>query len=240
MERLTHNQIFTGSTLKLIAIVTMFIDHFGAVVVGQGLLALPSVRTNSELYHQIYLFYRILRYIGRLAFPIFCFLLVEGFLHTRSKEKYLLRLGLFTLISEIPFDLAIYGDWYYPDKQNVFFTLFFGMLVMVLADRIKNEWGQFLIMAAGISLGYFFQTDYGARGVFLICLLYLLRYARPLQCFGGAMVMLYELTAPLAFLPVLFYNGKKGRLRFKYFFYWFYPVHLLLLAGIRALLLHGA
>ena len=111
------------------------------------------------------------------------------------------------------------------------------MLVMVLADRFRNDWLQFLIMAAGVSLGWFFKTDYGARGVFLICTLFLVRYARPIQCLAGALIMQYELTAPLAFIPVLLYNGEKGNLKMKYFFYWFYPVHLLLLGLARDIVL---
>ena len=111
------------------------------------------------------------------------------------------------------------------------------MLVMVLVDRFRNDWLQFLIMAAGVYLGWLFKTDYGARGVFLICTLFLVRYARPIQCLAGALIMQYELTAPLAFVPILLYNGEKGNLKMKYFFYWFYPVHLLLLGFIRDLVL---
>lgn len=228
----------TGSALKIFAIVTMFIDHFGAVVVGGGILRLPAIRASMELYQNWYLFYRLLRNIGRLAFPIFCFLLVEGFIHTRNQKKYALRLFLFTLVSEIPFDLAIHGKWFYPDKQNVFFTLFIGILVMILATRVKNIYLSLLVIAGGIYLGYFLQTDYGARGVFLISVLYLLRFQRPCQCVAGALTMLYEPTAVLAFLPVYLYNGQKGRCSLKYFFYLFYPVHLLLLVGARYLVLY--
>ena len=245
-QRFSKFQIFTSSSLKMIAIITMFIDHFGAVVVGGGILALPYVRANPDLRHNIYLFYRALRLIGRLAFPIYCFLLVEGFLHTRNRWKYLLRLGLFTLISELPFDYAIYNDWYHPGKQNVFFTLFFGMLVMILIAKMYerfgkiSDWSQVILMAAGIYLGYLFKTDYGARGVALICILYLLRFARPMQCFAGGILMAYETTGPLAFVPVLLYNGQRGNMKHKFFFYWFYPAHLLLLGIARDLLLHFA
>lgn len=237
MNKLSRFQIFNSGMLKLIAVITMFIDHFGATVFGPALLRLPWVRGDAGLYQHMAFFYRLLRQIGRLAFPIYCFLLVEGFMHTRSRTKYLLRLGLFALVSEIPFDYAIYGHWFYPAKQNVFFTLFLGLLVMILANRLKNDWGQFLIMAAGVFLGYLLKTDYGARGVFLICALYLVRYARPIQCLMGSLIMQYEITAPLSFIPILLYNGEKGRIKLKYFFYWFYPVHLLLLGIIRDLIL---
>lgn len=77
----------TGSALKIFAIVTMFIDHFGAVAVGSGILRLPVVRASSELYQNWYVFYRLLRNIGRLAFPIFCFLLVEGFITPEARKN---------------------------------------------------------------------------------------------------------------------------------------------------------
>lgn len=163
MEKLAPYRVFTSSSLKLIAVITMLIDHFGATVMSQAILKLPAVKADADLYHNMLILYRLIRYIGRVAFPIYCFLLVEGFIHTHSKLKYLLRLGIFVLISEIPFDYAIYNHWFYPDKQNVFFTLFFGMLVMVLVDRFRNDWLQFLIMAAGVYLGWLFKTDYGAR-----------------------------------------------------------------------------
>ena len=237
MEKLAPYRVFTSSSLKLIAVITMLIDHFGATVMSQAILKLPAVKADADLYHNMLILYRLIRSIGRVPFPIYCLLLVEGFIHTHSKLKYLLRLGIFVLISEIPFDYAIYNHWFYPNKQNVFFTLFFGMLVMVLVERFRNDWLQFLIMAAGVYLGWLFKTDYGARGVFLICTLFLVRYARPIQCLAGALIMQYELTAPLAFVPILLYNGEKGNLKMKYFFYWFYPVHLLLLGFIRDLVL---
>ena len=106
----------SGSALKGIALVSMLIDHFAAVfymgsVVYAGKLFMP------------YSMYIALRLVGRLAFPLFTFLLAEGFRHTRSVEKYLLRLFLFGLLSEIPFDLAFRRTWMSWDYQNVFFTL---------------------------------------------------------------------------------------------------------------------
>lgn len=226
----------TGSTLKIIAIALMFIDHVGAVVVEQGILKMPAVTSDPRLWEQIRGMDQILRAIGRPAFPIFCFLLVEGFLHTRSQGKYTLRLFLFALVSEIPFDLAIYGRLWYPEKQNVFFTLLIGLLVMIACARYqKHVWLQTLFLALGLLGGHFLGTDYGYKGVFLIEVLYLLRYDRRIQALGGALAICWELTAPLAFIPIWFYNGLRG-ISLKYFFYWFYPVHLLLLVLGRYLL----
>lgn len=222
----------SGSTLKIIAIVSMFVDHIGAAVLEKGLLVSSQVQNNPVLYDRLHSIDHVLRLIGRPAFPIFCFLLVEGFLHTKDTKKYALRLFLFALISEIPFDLAILGNIMDFRAQNVFFTLLIGLLVMMGASYFsKNVWLQSLIFVLGIGAGYFLHTDYGFKGVLLIELLYFFRYDRKSQCIAGACAFSWEATAPLAFLPILAYNGKRG-LSLKYFFYLFYPIHLLILAGI--------
>ncbi|MEE0419270.1 MAG: TraX family protein [Lachnospiraceae bacterium] len=223
----------TGSTLKIIAIVTMFIDHIGAAVLEYALRNSQPLNANPGLWDQVYLADQIIRQIGRLAFPIFCFLLVEGFLHTSNVKKYALRLALFALVSEVPFDLAVFGTLFDPKHQNVFFTLLIGLLVMIAADRFREKvWVQVVIYAAGMAAGLLLQTDYGYKGVLLIIILYIFRYERKTQALAGALTISWELTAPLAFLPILAYNGKRG-LSMRYFFYWFYPVHLLILCALR-------
>ena len=124
----------SGSTLKLIAIVSMLIDHTAATVIRALLISAspdwqPGLRT----------LYSVSRDIGRLAFPIFCFLLVEGFLHTRNPKKYAGRLFLFALISEIPFDLALQSGWFDPGKQNVYFTLLIGLLVLMGLSYFREK-----------------------------------------------------------------------------------------------------
>lgn len=218
----------SGSTLKIIAIIIMLIDHFGAAVLNRGVLRTQAVTANTELYADIRQLNHVIRLIGRPAFPIFCFLLVEGFLHTRNSRKYALRLFLFALISEIPFDLAICGTLVTFSHQNVYFTLLIGLLVMMASDRLpKKNWIQLFIFALGLAAGALLRTDYGWKGVFLIEILYLLRYDRKYQCIAGAIAISWEPAGALAFLPVLAYNGERG-ISLKYFFYLFYPVHLLI------------
>lgn len=227
----------SGSTLKLIAIITMLIDHTGATAI-RAIQRLPAVRGDADLRSLWASIYTISRAIGRLAFPIFCFLLVEGFLHTRNPRKYAGRLLLFALISEIPYDIALKGSWFYPDKQNVYFTLLIGLLVLmgirsITKNDTRNLFLSIIPIAAGMLLAWWIDTDYNYKGVFLIAVLYIMRYSRLYQCLGGAAAISWELPAPIAFIPVYFYNGQRGR-QMKYFFYWFYPVHLMVLYAITA------
>lgn len=125
----------SGEALKWIAMGTMLIDHIGACLIESGLLNLSdpdsvAFISGSELGYRLYLLDNFLRLVGRIAFPLFCFLLVEGFLHTKNFKRYFLRLGLFALISEIPFDFAMFGTAFDPSYQNVFWTLLFGLAVL--------------------------------------------------------------------------------------------------------------
>ena len=252
-EQTAQKRGISGSTVKIIAIVSMLIDHIGAGILGRLIMnanymqimtsgdlndAMRWLMDNGVLYYT----YMAMRMIGRLGFPIFCFLLVEGFQRTHDVKKYALRLGLFALISEVPFDLCFNGSVLEFGYQNVFFTLFLGMLTMIAFDWIaKKQWaaGDVLnkvvkivfsaaALAVGAGIAHFLKTDYAAKGVICIMVLYIFRKKKPLQIAAGCVAFLWEITAPLAFIPIGFYNGKRG-LRMKYFFYAFYPVHLFLI-----------
>ena len=125
-----------ASFLKTLALLSMIIDHLGAAVLGT-MLSYGIV--PSEQREKLYLVYRICRSIGRLAFPIFCFLLVEGFVHTRSKERYALRLLIFAFISDVPYDLAFSHEVFDWTECNVFFTLFFGLMAIWCMDTVMTR-----------------------------------------------------------------------------------------------------
>lgn len=152
-----HNLLkagISGSTLKLIAIGIMMIDHIAAVIVIRMLYSAAFYDHIQELYHV----YTIMRIIGRLAFPIFCFLLVEGLLHTRSAAKYAIRMAIFALVSEIPFDLALYNRPFCFEHQNVFFTLLIGLLVLIgfrFIEGLKEDkkWLILIAVAGCIAAG---------------------------------------------------------------------------------------
>jgi hypothetical protein len=141
----------SGSTLKMIAIVTMLIDHIGAAVLARLLMVngLGELdQTNTDAIMQwlsangaLYWMYTVMRMIGRVAFPIFCFLLVEGFVHTHNVKGYLGRLVLFGILSEVPFDLAFFRTPFDPSAQNVYWTLALGVLAMAGLKRFEKENG---------------------------------------------------------------------------------------------------
>ena len=259
----------SGSSLKLIAVVTMTIDHFAAGVIYAMLVmhALPGDMTFDELYR----IYQILRGIGRTAFPIYCFLLVEGLLYTRSRIRYLRNLILFALLSELPFDLALPENlsdmmstdipavlyesrFYLMEHQNVFCTLAIGLAACWAIDAIRQRLGMRFVTAfsavlIGITACLFanlLHTDYHAVGVLMILAFYILH---PLRI-GAAALGYTALTTGLVmeewsfpgFFAMLFYNGKRGFLgrsaAAKYFFYIYYPAHLMLFFFLRVAVLN--
>lgn len=236
-------QFLNGSVLKIIAILTMFIDHFCAVLLSSrpkeisfSLYEMISIGGKYLSTQQLDQIYDIGRSIGRLAFPLFCFLLVQGFVHSKNNNKYTLRLLLFAALSEIPFNYAFFGSLRYWYHNNVFFTLLLGHLALRAMERFKEK----PLIGAGIvflliNLAQILHTDYGAFGVVLIVLLYMARNNPAYLLAVGILTFVflpYGRTGLIAFLLMCLYNGKRG-LKLKYFFYAFYPVHLLLLFFLR-------
>lgn len=205
--------------LKCIAIVTMLIDHIGAVL-------FPS---------QIGF-----RLVGRFSFPIFCFLLVEGFCHTKNVKKYMIRLGLFALVSEIPHDLAFRNVFLEFQRQNVFFTLLLGVFLMYVLQRTNRIYikGCYILLAMWAALVTGMSYDY--RGILLIMVYYICRNNLTAKViFGVLWNFLWtgvQQFGALASFPIALYNGEKGR-SMKYIFYVFYPAHLLILYFISAILM---
>lgn len=157
----------------------------------------------------IYILDTVFRLIGRLGFPIFCFLLIEGFLHTRNVWKYAFRLFLFSLISEIPFDLAFRGELFNTGYQNVFFTLLLGLLALIFIQMAEKKLpGKkvlqylFVIPVTVVFMliaGMFIKCDYGSMGVLTIVVMYLFHKQRVWEMAGGCVVLscmsLSEITA---------------------------------------------
>lgn len=212
--------------------------------------------------------YPLLRIVGRISFPLFIFFLVEGFTHTKSRTRYFLRLLVFALLSEIPFDMAFRlsadeirsGMFTTFEKQNVMWTLLFGFLFMAAYEGIEgalSDDGRPMdlvhlllplilsspVLVLAICGAEWMKTDYHGYGVAAIAACFLLKqWCAPVWLSPAPVAFIlqtnpaWETEGYAAFaLPVLFfYNGTKGRNLPKYFFYAFYPVHLLLLAAAKA------
>lgn len=232
-----NKKIFSQEGLKILACVTMLLDHIGAVF-------MPSI-VNYNLYYA-------LRIVGRLAFPIYCFLLAEGVAHTKNPVKYGLRLFVGILLAEIPFDLALFGRFTW-DHQSVMVTLFLGFGMALIIQKLDRT--KLVPVIAFAFLAELFRTDYGAWGVGMIALFVLTRERKDRNmiqtlmlaaiCYlmNSASVPIFgirvpiELFAVLALIPIFLYTGKKsiGSKAVQTMFYLFYPVHLLVLYMITLL-----
>jgi hypothetical protein len=234
----------------------MLIDHFTTIFVPRDTAPLFHITLIS--YELDVTWFVIGRSIGRIAFPIFAFLIVEGFFHTRDRMKYLNRLLLFAVISEIPFDYAFWG---FPNmnlslllfRQNIFFTLAIGLLTIMIYDYIRNRMlGKnttlmtilgVLTIVGGTGLLYLIRSEYYqlGYGVLLIVGFYLAYGNRKLRMILFILLVGFlrgdiEFMAILAAPFLYYYNGERGPKQFKYAFYIFYPLHLVILQGIYQLL----
>ena len=256
----------TSFDLKLIACISMFIDHFGAIFLYEMiLLALNSnvqmglldfVRTQRFMMIDIYNAFRM---VGRIAFPIYCFLIVQGFIHTRNVGKYCLRLFLFALISEVAFDIGFNHTIFEVTSNNVFFTLGLGLIGIVFISKLEKIYHAFkeirnkmilnigcllssilFVLALGILADDVFSCDYGFSGVLCIVLMYLFRNniligftlgVLSTAVLNDAYMQLYALCG---LIFILNYGGEKGK-SMKYFFYMYYPLHILLIVGLTYL-----
>lgn len=218
--------------LKVLAILAMLLDHIAAVFL--------SYRTMP---------YMLMRGFGRIAFPIFCFLIVEGYFHTRNVKKYMLRLAGFAIISEIPFDICFYHKLFYWGHQNVFFTLLLGLVAIYAVDEIRKHYSnsylktvvmQFAVIILAMIAAWFLRTDYSMLGILIIMAFYVNRGNMVQVAISVFVVTIcsgntFQLYSLLALIPLCLYNGKKGP-SMRYVFYVFYPAHLLILYGISMLI----
>ena len=223
-------QKLSGSALKMIAIILMLIDHTA------GHVLTSSYPVSFTVFNTTVTLYRLMRWAGRLSFPIFAFLLTEGFIHTRDRRKYGRNLLIFALISEIPWNLEHTGTLLYA-KQNVMFTLLLGFLGMCVIEAYKDDIPkQAVLLLLLLFVSFVLKADYGYRGFAFILLLYTLRNNKVLQCVIGTCLLSSTWIGGLAFIPINMYNGKRGFIKtplLKYAVYALYPLHMLVIYYIR-------
>lgn len=231
-------KFLSGSMLKLIAVITMTIDHT-AVVFEPWFQTIDIPFVDFPVLDGELTLYWLLRLIGRVAFPIYCFLIGEGFRHTRNQRKYALRLLIFAVISELPYNMLSNGKWLDPQAQNVFFTLFLGLAMIYAFEYIKSNWKKYLVMLGIATVSVYLKADYDLSGVLLVFLIYVLRKHPAAQAILAYPLLNIGPAALMAFIPINLYNGKRGFIKapvLKLLFYAFYPLHILILVGIRWLI----
>lgn len=215
--------------IKIIACLTMVLDHIRYVYE-------PSINFLTM-------------YLGRISFPLFAFLLTEGYIHTSNLNKYFKRLAIFAIISQVPFMIfrTFIGNW---KMLNIMFTLLFGLMAIIVFDKIEKKYISVPLVCLIVYLGKIFKVDYGWYGVLLIFILYLFKNTKLALtiCYIGIVLLHYYLREILninhmysilftifPIIIILLYNGKEGK-KLKYFYYWFYPVHLAIFSLIGYLL----
>lgn len=186
----TQNTNVTGSgkmdlsaaALHILAMAFMLMDHLWATL-------LPAQEW--------------LTCVGRIAFPIFAFMAVEGYFHTHNLKKYLLRMLIFAVISEVPFDLMYGGTWFYPVHQNVIWTLMMGLAGIHLMETVRKKKSTFvyilvsaIVVILGGLLGTLSMVDYYGIGVLTVFIFYFFR-GRKWWCLLGQMLTLYWVNVEL-------------------------------------------
>lgn len=205
----------------------MLIDHIGLAIIAM-----------TPLFYKYKSIYPLLRNIGRVSFPIFAFLIVEGFIHTKNLKKYLIRLGVFALLSEIPFDLIFYNSFFYWKYQNVLFTFFIAVLMLYFIKKYTNSiLARLIFIILACILSKLIYSDYSYIGILLIATFYLYHDRILAKFICSGIILLDSPYALFSFIPLYFYNGEKGKYNFKYLIYIFYPLHLLLLFLFRKYIL---
>ena len=227
-------KILNGSWLKVIAVITMLIDHVACYLS----TSIPFLKTEIlfNIGTTAFTPYAIMRMIGRISFPLFAFLITEGFIHTHDRNRYGLNLAVFAFISEIPWMLlrTVTAGIY---EHNVFFTLLLGYAGLCITETFKENRKLSVVCLATLTLAsVVINADYGIMGFAFIILLYALRKEPILQAIIGTGMFQNTWIAGLAFIPINMYNGERGFIKgkiSKYLFYSIYPLHLLILYFIN-------
>lgn len=224
----------TTFQIKLLAITTMLIDHVGLYLMGD---------------------YEPLRIIGRLAFPLFAWLVANGAYYTKDIKKYFLRLLVFAAVAQIPFMLLNQKTFPSLVSQNALFTLALGLLAVIIIKSSNNKF-IWIITSVVISLfAYLFKTEYGAAGVLSVLAFYF--FFRDIKLMAISQITIFlcfyfvsipglfinkiilikptEIFGLLSLFIIAAYNQHEGK-KMRYIFYWFYPAQLLFIYIVRLLL----
>lgn len=216
MQNIPFPKVLTSFDLKIIALVTMMTDHFGYIFMPE---------------HSVF------RIIGRMTFILYAFMLAEGVMHTHDIKKYIRKIALWAVLSEFPYDLALYGRFFYLQHQNVFFTLLIAILGLYSFKSNIHIFLKIFIGLLCLVVARTLKVDYSWYGVLVIFIFYLLRNM-PVIKFASVEAVSFlfkfklQIFAFLGFIPIILYNGKLGR-KIGNIYYSFYALHLLLFGIIK-------
>lgn len=237
---------YNNTALKVIAAVMTIIGTFGVAILERVmgldnystetlLQAMDSLTSNTMLMSTLIL---LCLGIQAMALPIYAILLIEGFKNTKDIGKYALRIGALAIVSEIPYDLAMRGQWVDWNEQNPVFGLLIALAVLYFIayfdhlTKIKGVLLKVLIAAAGILWAMFLGTNWAAWTlVLVVAVLWMVQGNGALTTFAGVVASLFQFPAPFGFIFTHFYNGEKGKVN-KWVFYIIYPAQLLILGVI--------
>jgi protein traX len=230
--KLDKLRIFSGAQLKYIAFLSMLADHVNKALIYPFLSGEGILQRISDAFD----------ILGRIAFPLFAFFLVEGFFKTGNRKKYLASLLIFGIISEIPFDMALSGVFFEPNSNNIMFTLALMLITIWIIDILKEKmqnmskyiWYPVSFVIVGIMCIISMVTglDYEYHAIMIGYLFYIFYNKRVFAIFLGYLAIFKEVWSLLGFSLILTYNGKRGKQN-KLFNYCFYPGHLLILGILR-------
>ena len=221
-------RVLSGAQLKYLAFLSMLIDHVNKALI------YPNLKGGIMLYIS-----NLFDILGRIAFPLFAFFVVEGYFKTKSRTKYLLNLILFGIISEVPFDMFTSGTFYNPRFNNVMFSLALCLITIWIIDTLKTKMPRILwyfisllIVAIMCFVAMLLSVDYDYHAIIIVYLLYAFYNKLVLSVILGYLSIIKEFWASLGFGFILMYNGERGK-QSKILNYCFYPVHLLILGALR-------
>ena len=233
------------NALKVIACIFMVIDHIGYGILHNYMIA-HAMDIMPEQYKQLNQIYETMRGVGRLAFPIFTFFIVEGFLRTRSVKKYAVRLLIFGIISEIPFDLGLFGKVFNWEHQNIMITFFLAILMLSLLKWLsQNVLGlskpiEYMTLGCTViafsDIAYLIKADYSWKCMLLSAVLYFTREMPSFRLLAGAAASCWEKFAPISFVLLHFYDPTV-KPKHKYAFYLFYPLNFIVIYLIARMII---
>lgn len=218
MENIEQKGRYDKSCLMGLAIFTMLMDHIAYIFLG-----------NSS--HTF--IYTLMRLIGRLAFPIYAFFISRGYFQTKNFKAYLFRLTVAAFLTEVIFDLALFGTFFHPAYQNVLFTFVEALLMIYLIENSHNQFLQIFYPVFFYYLSGVIKADYGFMGILLVFGFYFAEVYKKREFFFGLFDFYGEIFSKIVSFFFVFYSGKKGRDR-KILNYLFYPGHLLILYLIKS------